>query len=347
LYTIQQPTDWCKIPVHVLAGFRPSAVIFILPPPEEVSVSEFEQVQFLQVTAAGDGQRLDNFLIRHLKGVPRSRIYRLIRRGEVRVNKKRSKPDNRLCLGDKVRIPPISMGTAEQPGKPGAELIKLLLASVIFENSDLLVINKPAGFSVHGGSGIRLGLIEAYRQIKPEWEALELAHRLDRDTSGCLLLSKNTNYLKHIHGELKAKSVIKHYLALVHGYWPDSLCEVDAPLLKNEISSGERIVRVDKTGKASKTRFEVIERYARATLVKATPETGRTHQIRVHCQHAGHSIVGDSKYTSRTKANQLPGIKQLCLHASSISFTAPGTGTQLSFEAEPNAPFAELLKTLV
>jgi 23S rRNA pseudouridine955/2504/2580 synthase len=314
--------------------------------PEEVKVSKFEKVQFINVTAAGDGQRLDNFLIRHLKGVPRSRIYRLIRRGEVRVNKKRSKPVNKLSLGDSVRLPPISMAAAPKTNKPGAELVKRLLESVLFENDDLLVINKPAGFSVHGGSGIRLGLIEAFRQIKPEWRTLELAHRLDRDTSGCLVICKNSIYLKYLHSEFKAKSVEKHYLAVVHGYWPDSLCEVDAPLLKNELASGERIVKVDNTGKASKTRFELIKRFTKATLVKALPETGRTHQIRVHCQHVGHPIVGDSKYTSRTKVLHLPVVKHLCLHASKISFIEPQSGVLLSFEAELDPQLAELLKAL-
>ena len=309
-------------------------------------MSKFEKVQFIDVTAAGDGQRLDNFLIRHLKGVPRSRIYRLIRRGEVRVNKKRSKPVNKLTLGDSVRLPPISMAESAKPNKPGVELVKRLLKSVIFENDDLLVINKPSGFSVHGGSGIRLGLIEAFRQIKPEWAALELAHRLDRDTSGCLLICKNPIYLKYLHAEFKAKTVTKHYLAVVHGYWPDALCEVDVPLLKNELASGERIVKVDKTGKESKTRFEVIKRFAKATLVKALPETGRTHQIRVHCQHAGHPIVGDARYTSRAKALHLPEVKHLCLHASKISFTEPQSGVLLSFEAELDPQLAELLNTL-
>jgi 23S rRNA pseudouridine955/2504/2580 synthase len=283
-----------------------------------------DKVQQLRVQEAHSGQRLDNFLLRQLKGVPRSRVYRLIRRGEVRVNKKRAKPERKLDLGDMVRIPPYSGVTPAHPPKPGSGLQQLLLDSILFENEQALVINKPSGISVHGGSGIRLGLIEAMRQIKPEWTALELAHRLDRDTSGCLIIAKNTIFLRHIQAQLKEKTVDKRYLALVHGYWPDDLIEVDAPLQKIELGSGERVVRIGEGGKPSRTRFRVRQRLPAATLLEVRPETGRTHQIRVHCQHHGHPIVGDDKYGPRDldtwPETALTRVKSLCLHALSIEF---------------------------
>lgn len=304
------------------------------------------KVQFLEVFEAGEGQRLDNFLIRHLKGVPRSRIYRIIRKGEVRVNKKRAKPEKKLSLGDLVRIPPITLAAREAPAKVGVNLSKYLQECVIHEQDEFLVLNKPAGLSVHGGTGVRLGLIEAMRQIKPQWAQLELAHRLDRDTSGCLIISKKAIFLKHITNELKVRNVNKTYMALVHGHWPKSLLEVTAPLLKSEISAGERMVKVDAEGKPSKTTFSIIKRFKLATLIKAMPETGRTHQIRVHCQSVDHSIAGDSKYTAPEKASQLPQARKLCLHAYRVEFSMPDDGERVGFEAQLNSDFEDLLKIL-
>jgi 23S rRNA pseudouridine955/2504/2580 synthase len=284
-------------------------------------MTEYNQVRIVDVTSKSDGQRIDNFLLRELKGVPKSRIYRLIRRGEVRLNRKRCKPDSRINEGDQVRIPPVRMAEPGTPPKPGQSLTKLLLDSVIVEDELFMAINKPAGIPVHGGSGVRLGLIEALRQLKPHWQELELAHRLDRDTSGCMIIAKNPQFLKFMHQQLQQKTVNKTYLALVHGYWPDSLVEVDAPLQKNMLQSGERMVKVDQDGKPSLTRFTVVEHFGRiATLVKAMPVTGRTHQIRVHCQSAGHAIVGDSKYSSPSPSAALSGVKGLCLHAAKLEF---------------------------
>ncbi|MBL4821196.1 MAG: RluA family pseudouridine synthase, partial [Gammaproteobacteria bacterium] len=211
---------------------------------------------------------------------------------------------------------------------------QFLLKRILFENELFLVINKPAGIAVHGGSGVRLGLIEAMRQLKPQWKELELAHRLDRDTSGCMIIAKDPIFLRQIHQQLKQKSVNKIYLALVQGYWPDQLIEVDAPLLKNYLRSGERVVRVDKSGKSSLTRFETVEHFGRgATLIKAMPVTGRTHQIRVHCQSTGHAILGDPKYACPGQPGSRPDIKKLCLHAASIEFEAPHGGKMFKFEA--------------
>jgi len=304
------------------------------------------KVQFVEINQESVGQRLDNFLIRRLKGVPKSRIYRIIRKGEVRINKKRSKPEQKLQAGDMVRLPPVVVATRPAQRKPSDKLAALLHECILFEDDNLLVLDKPAGFSVHGGSGIGLGLIEALRQLKPQWHGLELAHRLDRDTSGCLIVAKNSLYLRYLHELFKENTIKKTYRALVCGYWPETLQEVAAPLLKNNLQSGERVVVVDPAGKTSLTRFRLIKRYPHASLIEAMPKTGRTHQIRVHCQHAGHPIVGDAKYCIRNKAGQLAQVKQLCLHASSIEFIeADGSQTRHFAAALPRA-FAQLLQSL-
>ncbi len=236
-----------------------------------------KKVQFIRVLEPQQGQRINNFLIRHLKGVPRSRIYRLVRRGEVRINKKRCKPAQKLETGDEVRIPPFWGITAVPPKPIGLGMQQLLEKSVLFENDEVLVINKPAGLAVHGGSSIRLGLIEALRQINPQWPELELAHRLDRDTSGCMIISKNTLFLRYIHRKFKEKSIKKQYLALVHGKWPKGLLEVQAPLLKHGASSNESMVYINDSGKPSLTRFRVIRRHQDSTLIEASPVSGRKH----------------------------------------------------------------------
>ncbi|MDA0279932.1 MAG: RluA family pseudouridine synthase [Proteobacteria bacterium] len=297
------------------------------------NTSVSDGVQLVRVEKSHIGQRLDNFLIRHLKGVPRTRVYRLIRRGEVRVNKKRCKPDRKLELGDEVRIPPYTTNYSEQTAKPSPALQEFLLNSILLENDDLLVINKPAGMAVHGGTSVAMGLIEALRQCKPEWGELELAHRIDRGTTGCLVISKNSIFLKHIQNQFKVKNVQKHYLALVHGTWPESLNVVDAPLQKDSVGESEHIVRVLESGKPSLTRFAVKQHFDGASLIEAMPQTGRTHQIRVHCQHSGHGIVGDDKYTFKVKGSALSKVKNLCLHAWKIEFELPEGATSIRVEA--------------
>jgi len=310
------------------------------------AVSNSEKVQLVKVQEAQIGQRLDNFLIRRLKGVPKSRIYSLIRRGEVRVNKKRCKVERKLEVGDIVRIPPYTGAARPEIGKPSPVLQEYLLNAILYEDEDLLVIDKPAGFAVHGGSGIRLGLIEALRQCKAEWAELELAHRLDRATSGCLVIAKKAPFLKHIQQQLKERTVKKKYLALVHGTWPASLIQVEAALKKQALGENERIVRVDEMGKPSLTRFSVKQRFEGATLVEAMPETGRTHQIRVHCQHAGHAIVGDPKYTGKASSKDLSLVKNLCLHAWKIEFSKPNSPTMIKVQAEPDNHLQSMLSKL-
>lgn len=304
------------------------------------------KVRFVEITEDQDGQRIDNFLRTQLKGVPKSMIYRIVRKGEVRVNKGRVKPDTKLRSGDTVRVPPVR--TTEQAPAPsvGQGLITHLESAVIYESDALLVINKPSGLAVHGGSGITLGLIEALRQMRPQCSFLELVHRLDRDTSGCIMVAKKRSMLRHLHEALRqGQGVSKCYHALVVGRWESAQQKIDAPLRKNELSSGERIVKVQADGKASITTFKVLRRFAKvATLVEAKPITGRTHQIRVHCQFAGHPILGDDKYgvEQSNQAIKEQGLKRLFLHAASLSITAPD-GEKLFFKA----PYDSQLNAIV
>lgn len=283
-------------------------------------------VRLVAVEADYVGQRIDNFLMRELKGVPKSRIYNLLRRGEVRVNKSRAKPDYKLQTGDVVRVPPVRVAVREESAVP-LGLDAGLRSAILYEDAGLLVINKPSGLAVHGGSGISLGLIEALRQMYPEQRHLELVHRLDRDTSGCVMVAKKRSVLKQLHELLKArKGVDKRYLALVGGKWPARKQQVNAPLQKNVLSSGERMVRVELEGKKSVTEYTLLRRVAGASLIEARPVTGRTHQIRVHCQYAGYPILGDDKYgDDEADANfRKLGLKRLFLHAHSLAFTLDG-----------------------
>jgi 23S rRNA pseudouridine955/2504/2580 synthase len=286
-------------------------------------------VKFVTIDTANTGQRVDNFLLTHLKGVPKSRIYRILRKGEVRVNKGRVKPEYKLSDGDLVRIPPVRVSQRDEPPQPSNQLATLLEAAILFENDDLLVVNKPSGLAVHGGSGISLGLIESFRQIRPQNRFLELVHRLDRDTSGCIMIAKKRSSLRYIQQELREGRIQKIYRALVDGRWPNRRTVVNLPLIKNQLSSGERIVRIaspeTEGAKASLTEYKVIERYKTCTLVEAKPITGRTHQIRVHCQSVGCSIIGDDKYceAERSKPYRQLGLKRLFLHAYQLKFSLP------------------------
>ncbi|MGC1853782.1 MAG: 23S rRNA pseudouridine(955/2504/2580) synthase RluC [Candidatus Aquirickettsiella sp.] len=295
-----------------------------------------QTIQHLTVTNDYSGQRLDNFLMSRLKGLPKSRLYRIIRKGELRINKKRVKPDYRLQEGDVIRIPPLRLAPAVTKNSLNIKLAALLEKAIIFEDTHFLALNKPSGIAVHGGSGIHLGVIESLRLLRPQLKFLELVHRLDRDTSGCLLLAKKSSTLKELHALLRSGEIKKTYIALVAGHWPKSLLKVDAPLYKNQLQSGERIVRVQTGGKNSLTEFSVQHYYAESTLIAAMPITGRTHQIRVHAQFAKHPIIGDEKYGDKEinkKMRQL-GCKRLFLHASQLEFTLPSIEKTIMLKAE-------------
>ncbi|NTS77950.1 23S rRNA pseudouridine(955/2504/2580) synthase RluC [Catenovulum sp. SM1970] len=312
--------------------------------------NERRSVSFEEVDDDICGQRIDNFLKRKLKGVPTTLIYRIIRKGEVRVNKKRIKPEYKLQPGDLVRIPPVKIPEAgSQPKQVGQHILTQVEQSILFEDDSLLIVNKPSGLAVHGGSGLNFGLIEAVRKLRPLAKCVELVHRLDRDTSGCIVIAKKRSVLKALHEQLRTKKVDKRYWALVKGNWPEKLRQVEKPLHKNQLASGERLVKVDpKLGKASLTRFKVLNKYNQATLIEAFPVTGRTHQIRVHTAASGYPIAGDDKYGDRDFDSQVKpfGIKRLFLHAASISFIHPKTETTLRVEAPLTDNLDKALKAL-
>ncbi len=288
-------------------------------------------VRYVEAGESDAGQRLDNFLARHLRDVPRSRLYRLLRKGEVRVNGRRARADCRLASGDRVRLPPVHVDALPVArGQPSAALRRVALASIVHEDQDLLVLDKPAGVAVHGGSGVTFGLIEALRAARPELTELELVHRLDRDTSGCLVIAKRRAVLRALHAKLRERDVEKKYLALVCGRWTLGDKMIDLPLLTNRRQGGERVVKVDPAGQRAWSRFEPVERFGRhATLMHVTIGTGRTHQIRVHAAHAGHPIAGDQKYGDRTCNQQLAtfGLHRMFLHATRMAFSWDRPGT--------------------
>ncbi|MEB3503847.1 23S rRNA pseudouridine(955/2504/2580) synthase RluC [Pasteurella multocida] len=308
-----------------------------------------QAVKMLTISEDEAGQRIDNYLLAKLKGVPKSLIYRILRKGEVRVNKGRIKPEYKLQANDIVRVPPVRISEKEQaPISTKLNKVSQLENQILFEDECLLVLNKPSGIAVHGGSGLSFGVIEALRTLRPDARFLELVHRLDRDTSGILLVAKKRSALRSLHEQLREKTVQKDYLALVRGQWQSHCKVVKAPLLKNELSSGERIVRVSEQGKPSETRFSIEERYEYATLVKASPVTGRTHQIRVHTQYAGHPIALDDKYGDKHFDEQMTqlGLTRLFLHAFSIRFEHPKTGETLRINAPLDPEMKKILGAL-
>lgn len=292
------------------------------------------QVQFVDIDEDMAGQRIDNFLRNQLKNIPKSMIYRIVRKGEVRVNKKRIKAEYKLKAGDLVRIPPVTIEEKTEENVPSTKLNKVseLEQCIIYEDDHMLILNKPSGTAVHGGSGLKFGAIEALRALRPDARFLELVHRIDRDTSGILLVAKKRSALRHLQAQFREKTVQKYYFALVMGEWKNSCKVVNAPLLKNEVNS---IVRVNPNGKASETRFRVLEKFQDATLVQASPITGRTHQIRVHAQYTGHPIAWDDRYGDRRfdAYTGKVGLNRLFLHAANIKFTHPGSEEKIDISA--------------
>ncbi|WP_286293604.1 23S rRNA pseudouridine(955/2504/2580) synthase RluC [Vibrio apostichopi] len=305
------------------------------------------QVQFVDIDEDMAGQRIDNFLRNQLKNIPKSMIYRIVRKGEVRVNKKRIKAEYKLKAGDLVRIPPVTIEEKTEDSVPSTKLNKVseLEQCIIYEDDHMLILNKPSGTAVHGGSGLKFGAIEALRALRPDARFLELVHRIDRDTSGILLIAKKRSALRHLQAQFREKTVQKYYFALVMGEWKNSCKVVNAPLLKNEVNS---IVRVNPNGKASETRFKVLEKFQDATLVQASPITGRTHQIRVHAQYTGHPIAWDDRYGDRRfdAYTGKVGLNRLFLHAANIKFTHPGSEQKMDISAPMEARLEKALTGL-
>jgi 23S rRNA pseudouridine955/2504/2580 synthase len=296
---------------------------------EQQTGGERAAVRHLEVTEDQAGQRLDNFVHRLLGDLPRSRIYRVIRKGEVRVNGHRAGPDTRLQVHDKIRIPPVKVRPASEIGQPSGGLLETLQKAIVYEDDNLLVLDKPSGIAVHGGSGVSFGAIEGLRALRPG-ETLELVHRLDRDTSGVLLVARNATTLRTVHALLREKGDFeKRYLALVKGKWELGRKRIDIPLRTDLRVGGERTVRVDAAGKPSVSEFRPIQFFGkRATLMEVTIFTGRTHQIRVHALHAGHPVAGDEKYGDEEFNAEMKefGLNRMFLHAHSVSFEWPTAG---------------------
>jgi 23S rRNA pseudouridine955/2504/2580 synthase len=284
-------------------------------------IMENSPVRWLTVEDDRAGQRIDNYLKNLLKGVPKTRIYQMIRKGEVRVNKGRIKPDYKLSAGDIVRVPPVKQATK-------APMIDYrfipILEHIVFENTDMLVLNKPPGLAVHGGSGLQGGVIESLRAHKPDAHYLELAHRLDRDTSGLLVIAKKRAFLRRFQAELRSKHHLeKHYDLLVHGDWPDHITRVEAPIEKFTFASGDRVSKVTDSGKPCQTIFSVKQRFGQVTWLTARLVTGRMHQIRVHAAWVGCPILGDAKYGSTAQDQHLSPMRMM-LHASKLKYQGAG-----------------------
>ena len=301
-------------------------------------------VRLVTISEDEAGQRIDNFLATRLKGVPRSRLYRLLRKGEVRVNKGRVRPTYRLRPGDVVRIPPVRMSVGSAPA-PSASTREFLTGRILHEDRRLLVLDKPAGMAVHGGSGLSFGVIEVLRAARPDCHYLELVHRIDRDTSGCLLIAKRRSYLRALHTLLREGRMEKQYLALVRGQW-----QLGKVLLEDRVSThqrrdGERHVELDDEGKVAASRFRPVQTWPRATLMEVSLLTGRTHQIRVQAAAAGHPLAADEKYGDPVFNRQMArlGLKRMFLHAHALGFEDPVSGDWRGF----SAPLPDDLRGLI
>ena len=306
-------------------------------------------VRYVEAGEGDAGQRLDNFLVRVLKGVPRTHVYRLLRKGEVRVNSRRASPDQRVAAGDRIRLPPVRQPEAAGRATarpPSASLQALLTDAIIHEDADLMVLNKPAGVAVHGGSGTSHGVIEVLRAVRPELQELDLVHRLDRDTSGCLVVAKRRAALRDLHAQLREGRVEKRYLALVCGRWNLGQKRIELPLATGERRGGERHVAVRSHGDLAVSTFRPVQFFGSiATLLEVEIGTGKTHQIRVHAAYAGHPVAGDDKYGDRERnaALRAYGLNRMFLHAASVGVTRPGTREPL----QVSAPLGDDLRSVL
>jgi 23S rRNA pseudouridine955/2504/2580 synthase len=308
-----------------------------------------DKVAHMDISPDQAGQRIDNFLMRHLKGVPRSHIYRILRSGQVRVNRCRVKPVYRIETGDRVRIPPVRSPEGPSRAAPIPRAVQdRLQTCVLHEDDALMVLNKPARLAVHGGSGLGYGVIEALRAARPYTPSLELVHRLDRDTSGCLLVAKNRTALAALHGLLRQGAMDKRYLALVAGRWQGGERVLDASLARVRGGAHPRRVRVDEGGKTARTVLRPRQRFERCTLLQVALHTGRTHQIRVHAASAGYPLAGDDKYGDLGFNREMRdlGLRRLFLHAHRVRFRMPGTGRRYDFEAPLDLELAQVLERL-
>lgn len=298
-------------------------------------VLDSPQPQWIDVAPDQQDGRIDNFLITRLKGVPRSLIYRILRSGEVRVNKGRVRPHYRLQAGDRIRIPPLRLPAPDAAPPVWSSAARNLEQAVLYEDERILVVNKPAGLAVHGGSGVSLGVIEALRQLRPDERGLELVHRLDRETSGCLLLAKKRSALRLLHELIRDQALDKRYLALLVGRLPRPSIEVNQPLLKNILQGGERVVKVSAQGKPALSHFKLLWSWPEFSLVEVRIATGRTHQIRVHSAFLGTPVAGDDRYGDADANRRLKqmGLSQMFLHAHTLSFRLADEASHRAYQA--------------
>jgi len=310
-------------------------------------MNSYSQVAYLTINQEHVGQRIDNFLHTHLKGMPKNYIYRILRTGEVRVNKGRIKPTYRLQVGDTLRLPPMQF-QPRSPQVPTLQQCQALATAILYEDARLLILNKPAGIAVHGGTGINGGVIEGLRTLYPQAPYLELVHRLDRETSGCLMIAKKSSMLRRLHELLRQGGVHKQYLALVQGRWNSQVTDCQAPLQKNILRSGERMVHVHAAGKPARSQFTVERQWATTSLLRVRPLTGRTHQIRVHAAYLGHPIAGDNKYGNEDFNKQMRQwqLKRLFLHAEKLEISLPEIDFSLSIQAPLPADLQQVLPYL-
>lgn len=311
--------------------------------------SRFGSAEQIEVGVDYVGQRIDNFLTRELKGVPKSHIYRILRSGEVRVNKSRVKPTYRIKQGDWIRIPPLRQAyTGEQLRRAPDALLARLEAAIMLEDDDLIILNKPSGMAVHGGTGLDFGVIELLRQSRPHASTLELGHRLDRETSGCLLIAKSRSALFNLHRLFRQGEVEKHYLTLLAGRWQRGVCSVNVPLAKLKRQGMLAKVVVNSEGNKAESIFRPLRSFHNASLVNAQIRTGRTHQIRVHAAYIGHAVAGDVKYGNFefNRTMQTFGLKRLFLHAAQLRFQMPDSGRKYEIEATLDPLLRQVLLNL-
>ncbi|ACL30705.1 23S rRNA pseudouridine(955/2504/2580) synthase RluC [Buchnera aphidicola str. APS (Acyrthosiphon pisum)] len=295
-------------------------------------------------------QRIDNFMRSKFKSVPKSMIYRIIRTGKIRINKKRIKPHYKLKIGDILKIPPIKILCDIKNTFFPLNHSTNLLNRILYEDSHLLIINKPSGIAVHGGSGLNFGVIEYFRKLRPLNKFLELVHRIDRDTSGVLILAKKRTSLVSLHEQLREKKIKKEYIALVHGLWPDHIKKISEPLLKIQFKNKQKMVLIDKKGKPSETYFQIKKKFSSSTLLSIIPKTGRTHQIRVHALHAGHPIFFDKRYGKNDLDADIKNnhkINRLLLHSSGVHFIHPKNGNKIYIKAPLDIDFQNYLNTII
>lgn len=305
-------------------------------------------VQWIEITNEQAGRRLDHFLFARFKDIPKSYFYRLLRSGNIRVNKKRVLPSYRIQAGDQLRLPPMTIETGSTTVYFPSNLTRKIKDRILYESDRIIVLNKPVGLAVHRGSGIDFGLIDVLRRLYTDHPSLELVHRLDRETSGCIVVAKQNDILRELHRLFLQGKVLKRYLVLTMGHFPKAMHRVDVPLAKNVLQSGERMVRVDAAGKRAITEFRVVEYFNEASLVEATLKTGRTHQIRVHARHTGHPIAGDKKYGDRLFNDKMhrQGLHRLFLHAHQIHFIVPSTGECIDVTAPLDKELTDFLVAL-